>query len=198
MINFSLQGKNALAAKVKNLGPAVRVSARKKLGIIGEHLATDGRQHFEDSGLHVRSGDFRRSFAMMPVEENEHGLTGGMLAGQGLPYPPVHEFGATITAKNGGMLAIPMEDALTPSGVQRFAPRDAEAAGYTRVFFSRVGSQVMMYGVKDGVLHALFILVPQVTIPARPTVYPTLERNRSWIERQLQDAINEGMKEAGE
>lgn len=193
MINYSIQGKDSLAAKVKNLSPAIRAAGRKKLAIIGEHLATDGREHFEDSGLHVRSGDFRRSFASMAVEENEHGLTGGMIVGQGLPYPPAQEFGATITPKNAAHLAIPLEGALTTSGVPRFAPRDAEAAGYRTFVRGKI-----LYGTKDGELVPLFVLVDSVTIPPRPTVGPTLDRNKAWIERELLDAVNEGMKEAGE
>ena len=34
----------------------------------------------------------------MPVEEDEHGLTGGMMAGKGLKYGPAQEFGAEIDA----------------------------------------------------------------------------------------------------
>ena len=91
--------------------------------------------------------------AAMPVEEDEHGLTGGMMAGKGLKYGPAQEFGAEIDASNGHMLAIPMEDALTPAGVARFAPRDAKDAGYDRIFFSNVGNNVYMFGVMDGIVH---------------------------------------------
>jgi hypothetical protein len=193
MINFSIQGKDTIAAKVKNLGPAVRRSARKRLGIVGEHLATYYREHFEESGLHVRSGDMRRSGAMMAVEEDEYGLRGGLLVGQGLPYPPVQEFGATITPKTAQHLAIPLDAALTDAGVARFSPRDAEAAGYKTFVRGKI-----MYGTRDGQLFPLFVLVDSVTIPARPTVGPTRDANRDWIENQLHEAINEALKEAGE
>jgi hypothetical protein len=196
MINITVEGRNILAARLQRLSPAIREAGRKRLGIIGEHLASWGRTHFEDSGLHVRSGDFRRSFAVMPVEEDEHSVRGGMLVGQKLPYPPVHEFGATITPKNAQMLAIPMEEALTPSGVQRFAPRDAEAAGYKTSVHVSPGGQVILFGYKDGVLYPLFLLVHSVTIPARPTVKPTLDNNREYIDRQLKEAVDEGIKES--
>lgn len=195
-MNVTFQGGKQLSARIQNMGPSIRASARRQLGVIGEHLATYGRAHFEDSGLKVRSGDLRRSITAMPVEEDEHGLRGGMLAGQGLPYAPIQEFGGTILPVNGQFLAIPMEDALTPSGVPRFAPRDAESAGYDRVFFSPIGNQLYMYGVKDGVIHLLFILVRSVTLKPHPFVGPTLDANRTWIEQRLKQAVDEGIKEA--
>lgn len=196
MLNYTIEGRTAISARLKKVGPAFREAGRKRLGVIGEHLATWGREHFEESGLHVRSGDFRNSFAVMPVEEDEHGIRGGMLVGQKLPYPKAHEFGAEIIPKKAQMLAIPMEEVLTASGVPRFAPRDAEAAGYDHVFFSPVGSQLMMFGVKNGQLFPLFLMVPQVTIPARPTVKPTFDANRQYIERQIKEAVDEGLRES--
>lgn len=191
MIDFQIEGRTALSAKLKNLAPAVRASGKKRMGVIGERLATYYRSHFEDSGLHVRSGDMRRSGVMMPVEETEHSLRGGLLVGQGLPYPPVQEFGATITPKNAAHLAIPLDAALTPSGVARFGPRDAEAAGYRTFVRGRI-----LFGEKDGEIVPLFLLVDQVTIPDRPTVKPTFDANRDWIEGQLHEAVEEGIKES--
>lgn len=195
MINYTIEGRTEISARLKRLSPAIRESGRKRLGLIGEHLATYGREHFEESGLHVRSGDYRRSFAAMPVEEDEHGLRGGMIVGQGLPYPPVQEFGATITPKNAQNLAIPLEEALTPAGVPRFAPRDAEAAGYYTFVRGRI-----IYGIRagehGGELFPLFLLVPQVSIPPRPTVKPTFDNNREYIECNLKEAVDEAVKES--
>jgi hypothetical protein len=187
-MKITLQGGKALTARLQHIGPAVRVNAWRELGFIGEHLATDGRAHFEDNGLHTRTGDFRRSFAAMPVTQGGSWIRGGMLAGQGLPYPPVHEFGATITPKNSQYLAIPLEEALTAAGVAKFAPRDAEAAGYKTFFRGKI-----LYGVKDGILYPLFVMVTSVTIPARPTVGPTLDRNKDWIVERLKKATDEAV-----
>jgi hypothetical protein len=192
-MNITIDGGKRIQAKFQHMGPAIRASARRELGLIGEHLATYGRSHFEESGLKVRSGDLRRSMAAMPVEEDAHGLTGGMLAGQGLKYAPLQEFGGTIVPVNASMLAIPMEEVLTPAGVARFSPRDAESAGYDRIFFSNVGSQLMMWGSKDGQIFPLFLMVRSVTVPAKPSAGPTLDANRVWIEGRLKRVVDEGI-----
>jgi hypothetical protein len=183
-MNITLQGGRQLSARLSSIGPAVRANARKELPIIGEHLATYGREHFEDSGLHVRSGDLRRSMAAMPVEEDSHGLRGGMIAGQGLPYGRIQEEGGTIVPKNGQYLTIPIGEALTSAGVARFAAPDAEAEGYKTFVRNNI-----IFGVKDGQLFPLFILVTSVTIPARPFVGPTLDANRDWIVERLQKYV---------
>lgn len=193
-MNVTVQGAKRVTARLHNLGPSIRTSARHELGLIGEHLGTYYRDHFGDSGLHVRSGDMKRSATAMPVEEDAHGLRGGLLVGQGLPYPRIQEEGGTILPVNGQFLAIPMDDVLTASGVARFQSRDAESAGYGHIFFIPVGSQLGMFGMKDGEVHLLFILVRSVTIPARPTVGPTLEANRAWIEGRLKRVVDESIK----
>jgi len=183
-MNITLQGGQKLTAKLSSIGPAIRANARKELPYIGEHLATYGREHYEDSGLHVRSGDLRRSMAAMAVEEDSHGIRGGMVAGQGLPYAPIHEHGGTIVPKNGTYLTIPIGEALTDAGVARFGALDAEAEGYKTFVRNNI-----IFGVKDGQLFPLFILVTSVTIPARPFVGPTLDANRDWIEDRIQKNI---------
>jgi hypothetical protein len=183
-MNISIQGGRQLSARLSSIGPAVRSNARKELPVIGEHLATYGRDHFEDSGLNVRTGDLRRSIAAMEVTEDEHGLRGGMVAGQGLPYARIQEEGGTIVPVNGQYLTIPIGEALTASGVARFAAPDAEAEGYKT--FVRNG---IIFGVKDGQLYPLFILVTSVTLKPHPFVGPTLDANRDWIVDRIQKNI---------
>lgn len=195
-MTLTIDGGKRIQAKLQHMGPAIRSSARRELGLIGEHLAAYGRAHFEESGLKVRSGELRRSIAAMPVMEDSHGLSGGMMAGQGLPYAMLQEFGGTILPVKASMLAIPMEEALTSSGVAKFAPQDAASAGYDRVFFSNVGSQLMMWGVKDGQMFPLFLMVRSVTVQARPFAGPTLDANKTWVEGRLKHAVDEGMAEA--
>ena len=199
-MDITLEGGKRLSARLDHMGPAIRKAARRQLVNIGQHLAIYGKQHFEESGLKRRSGNLAASMAAMPVEEDEHGLTGGMMVGKGLKYAKAQEYGAEIDATNGHMLAIPMEDALTPAGAARFAPRDAVGpiGGYDRVFFSNVGNNVYMFGVMDGIVHLLFVLVHHVSIPARPFAGPALDANRAWIEGRLKMAVDEGIKESGE
>lgn len=188
-MNVTLEGGKRLTARLHNMGPSIRASVRRELGVIGEHLATYGRAHFEDSGLKVRSGDLKRSIAAMPVEEDSNGLRGGMLAGQGLPYGPLQEFGGTIVPVNGTYLTIPIGEALTPAGVPRFSALEAEDAGYSTFIKGRI-----IFGVKDGTLYPLFLLVTSSTIPARPFAGPTLNANRTWIEGRLKNVIDESLK----
>jgi len=190
-ITISMRGKMELQAKIAHMSPSIRKAAKKRLGIIGEHLASYAKKHFSDSGLHVRTGDLRRSEQAMPVEETMHGVKGGMMASQKLPYGPIQEFGGVIRAKNATYLTIPMEEALTSAGVARFSAGEAEAAGYRTFVHNH-----MIFGVKDGVLYPLFYLVPSVTIPARPYVGPVRDANRVYIEEQLKQAVSEGIREA--
>jgi hypothetical protein len=127
----------------------------------------------------------------MTVERTAHGLVGGMLAGQGLPYGPIQEFGGTIVPKNSQYLTIPLDAALTPSGVMRFDARGAEAAGYKTFVRGNI-----IFGIKDKVLVPLFVLVTSVTIPARPFAGPALPANREYIERELNDAVKEAVRSA--
>jgi hypothetical protein len=192
MFNIQLRGDKQLSARLGRLSPAIRQAARKHLAVIGENLATYGKTvAWEESGLKVRTGDLRRSMAAMPVTENEHGLQGGMLAGQGLAYGPIQEYGGIIRAKNVTFLTIPLDEALTASGVARFSARDAEAAGYRTFVRNHI-----IYGVKDGVLYPLFLLVPSVTIPATHFAGRILAPNRTMIERELKQAVDEGIHES--
>lgn len=191
MVTLTLQGNRQLTAKVGHLSGAILERGARALGTIGERLATYGRTHFPDNGLHVRSGDLRRSMNAMPVEKTLHGLRGGMLASQGLPYGPIQEFGGIIKPVNGTYLTIPLDEAVTSAGVARFSAPEAEAAGYKTFVRGRV-----IYGIKDGILYPLFALVTQVVIPARPFVGPTLAANKAFIENTLKKAVDEAIKES--
>lgn len=188
-MNVTIEGAKRVSVRLANLGPNIRTLGRRELGLIGEHLGTYYREHFEDSGLHVRSGDMKRSGTAMPVEEDANSLRGGLLVGQGLPYAPMQEFGGTIVPVRAQFLTIPIGEALTPSGVARFSAPEAESAGYKTFVRGHI-----LYGVKDGQLYPLFILATSVTIPARPTAGPTLDANRTWIEGRLKNVVDEAIK----
>lgn len=190
-VNVSVRGRMELQQKVAHLGPAVRKAGARRLAEIGEHLATYAKEHFSDNGLHARSGDLRRSEQAMPVKQFTDRIQGGMMASQSLPYGPIQEYGGVIRAKNSTYLTIPMEEVMTASGVARFSAGEAEGEGYHTFVRNHI-----LFGIKDGVLYPLFVLVPSVTIPPRPFVGPVLEANRAYIEQQLHAAVSEGIKEA--
>jgi hypothetical protein len=158
---------------------------------ISQHLATHAREHFEEFGLHVRTGDLRRSESALPTTEDSAGVHGGMLASQSLPYGPIQEFGGTIFPTHGQYLTIPLDEALTEAGVGRFTAREAEDAGYKTFIRGHI-----IYGVKDGILYPLFYLVPFVVIPPTPFVTPVLKANQEFVERELQAAVSEGIKDS--
>lgn len=191
MVKFTLNGDRQLSAKVSHIGEKMLANGATALGKIGVRLAMYGRNHFMDNGLHARSGDLRNTMNAMPVERTAHGLQGGMIAGQGLPYAQIQENGGVITPKNGMYLTIPLDEALTPSGVAKFSAREAEAAGYKTFVRGKV-----IFGVKDGILYPLFALVTQVILPARPYVGTVLAPNKAYIEATLKEAVDSAIKEA--
>lgn len=192
MFNLSIRGDKQLSVRLGRLSPAIRQAARRHLAVIGENLTTYGKtEAWAESGLQVRTGDLRRSMAPMPVEENQHGLRGGMVAGQGLAYGPIQDMGGIVRAKNATYLTIPLDEAKTPAGVARFSAGDAEAAGYRTFVRNHI-----IFGIKDGILYPLFFLVPSVTIPATHFAGRILAPNKAMIERELREAIKEGIHES--
>lgn len=191
MVSVTLNGARELVVRLGEVTPAIRRAAVRRMNGISQHLATYAREHFEESGLHVRTGDLRRSESALPTTEDERGVSGGMVASQSLPYGPPQEFGATIFPTHGQYLTIPLDEALTDAGVARFTAREAEDAGYKTFIRGKI-----IYGVKDGILYPLFLLVSFVVIPPRPFVTPVLKENQEYVERELKAAVDEGLKES--
>lgn len=192
MVSITLQGDRQITARLGNVTPAIRKAAVRRMNGISQHLATYAREHFEDSGLHVRTGDLRRSESAIPTTEDKAGVHGGMVASQSLPYGRIQEVGGVIYPVHGQYLTIPLDEALTASGVAKFTAREAEDAGYKTFIRGNI-----IYGVKDGILYPLFLLVSHVTIPPRPFVAPTLKANQQFVERELKAAVDEGIRESG-
>jgi hypothetical protein len=189
--SVSMTGSRELIARLGKVSPQIREASRRSLALIGERLASYGKTTaWDESGLHVRTGDLRRTEAAMPVEETPRGLRGGMIASQSLPYGPIQDQGGVIRAVNATYLTIPLDEALTPSGVAKFGARDAEAAGYTTFVRNHI-----IFGIKGGVLYPLFLLVPSVIIPASHFVSRILQPNIPMIERTLKQGIDEAIRE---
>src|ERR1700747_2601867 len=88
-----------------------------------------------------------------------------------LPQAAVHQYGATITAKNGKMLAIPLSAEASnytgPRGGSNPFPRQLDLVarpGHAPLLVEHQDAK----GKKGERMEAHYILVPQVTIPARP------------------------------
>jgi len=104
------------------------------------------------------------------------GQRGG--AGDPLVYARIHEGwpdnrrSTLIRPRNAQYLAIPLDGALTPAGVARGRPRD-----FPNTFVRRITSGRLMILQRTGAgVVPLFLLVREVTIPARPALRPTMAR----------------------
>lgn len=94
MLNVKLEGDYALRVKFdgiqRNLRPMFRDAVQKSLYL----LERDIKHKLTNQILNVQSGNLRRSITVNMLSE----LSGEV--GTNLIYAPVHEFGATIHAKN--------------------------------------------------------------------------------------------------
>ena len=79
----------------------------------------------------------------------------------------MQEFGATIRAKSGGYLAIPIGPwAKTDAGVSRAGPRDMlNMFRHGNMLFQRRGDDIM----------PMFLLRKEVTIPPRPALLTSVQ-----------------------
>jgi phage gpG-like protein len=147
---------------------------------------------YPDSGLHVRTGDLRRSIRAQPVERTVAGVRGKVIAGQDLPYAQIQEYGGTIVPVKAQYLAIPIGDTLTPAGVPRFGPREAEAAGYKTFIAKNI-----IFGTKPGeAATPLFVLKKSVDIPARPFMRPAFDHFKPKIIQDISQAIGRALRQA--
>lgn len=108
------------------------------------------------SGLRARTGLLRASLGFVTERNgNVSSLDLGTIrlggkAAQVLDYAAIQEFGGTIT-KSPGWLTIPLEAALSPSGIARFSARDTMMKGrvprLTGTFFEGDQKRLILFGV---------------------------------------------------
>jgi len=148
--------------------------------------------------LGVRTGTLRRSF--------KHTVTGfdldsiALIISSGSKYAAIQEFGGVVKAKPGKALAIPLEAAKTASGVPRWpSPR---SPGAPPMFMLKTGGAPLLVGKGDfnimtggGDIIPYFILLKQVTIPARLGARVTMEKRLPMIIKGLQTAAGKVWKD---
>lgn len=147
----------------------------------GQFTGYTNRQGTEGGLLQNRSGMLRRSFGF--------GVTGGLKDGydltllvysSGVKYARLQEYGGTIRPRRAKYLTIPLKDALTPSGVQRYSSaRDLFTYHPDQISVVRSPKSGKLFIVSDGRPGAktakgknsqtqwLYILKKSVTIPPR-------------------------------
>jgi len=124
--------------------------------------------------LKPRTGRLRASVRLVPKSGVKRSTTklrvtlaGG---GKNVPYIYTHEYGATIRAKPGKALRIPLPAALTAAGVDRYPP-PLKVTGRGKFYLakSKKGNALLFNKRTD---EPWYVLRKRVKIPPRPTIGP--------------------------
>lgn len=111
MISLVVNGVERLNRRMERVQRDLRRSFDKALTDAASLVFNDAKTNLSGTVLEVVTGDLRNSVAM-DVQRDKHEAHIGLLAnktkGKALIYGPVHEFGMTITAKNGPYLRFPV------------------------------------------------------------------------------------------
>ena len=141
--------------------------------------------------LHRRTGDLSRSFDVRTFGtslDTLHWVTGSF----GVKYANVHEHGATIHAKPGRALAVPIGEALTPAGVPRGRPAD-----FPDLFMLRRGNKSPLLMQKRGdEIVPLFVLLKQVRIKPRLGFGKAFGKQMDVLAGKINEAVDVALKEA--
>lgn len=158
---------------------------------------------YPESGLHVRTGNLRRSIRAQKVIHEGRSVIGRVLAGQRLAYARIQEYGGAIVPVRAQALTIPLDAAKTPAGVARFDARGAQDAGYRTFIRNQIiygvkrssgKSSVTKHGqirfrVKYSKPIPLFKLVKRVEIPERRYMRNAMDHFRPIIISSIANAV---------
>ena len=101
----------------------------------------------------------------------------GLVGTRGVPYAPVHEFGAEIVPKKAKYLTIPIGDNRRRDGLPRIRTKDIDAP-----FFVKKHGTLFMGGRDEGIL---FVLKKKITVPPRPYIQPAIDKHRENIYKRF-------------
>jgi hypothetical protein len=141
-----------------------------------------GRRAGFDTSIQTRSGALRRAFGFAV---GGSGLAAELrLYAAGLSYIRAQEYGATIKPRNKRYLTVPLDDALTPSGVQKGGARLVRRGNRyftadgdpTFIFRSKRGSLLIGSRAKNGRMRLLYALRSSVSLRPRLGFRETFER----------------------
>jgi hypothetical protein len=212
-------------AALRALPDVMTKHARGSLQTSGQEFVGLMQKRFGDAPgqLRVRSRRLRDSFGYQVTGESFDGLTLRAFSA-GVPYANLQEFGGTVRPKSPRQfLTIPLPDNLTGAGVPRYPSagelRDREP-GRTFVVRSQNGKLLVGYRpdaptrsifnlrahrdpdaprapkAKSKVLW-LWLLVPQVTVPARLQFRSTWESLARSRKDRLVRSLAAGIREVG-
>ncbi len=189
---FSEKEKDQLMRKLSGLSPRDKAGAiyRAFLNMVLS-VERSLKENVSGAILNVRSGRLRSSIGSRVSGKDSavYGVVGsGVRQGERVPYANIHETGETITPRRVKWLTIPLEAALTPSGVARGKARD-----FADTFFAWRGDNLFLFQKKgkDDIVP-LFILKKSVDIPARRYMSQTLAE----MKPRMMTIMSSGIKEA--
>ena len=169
--------------------------------LVAAATATEDRlkQNVSNDILKVRTGNLRNSLQSRVDMINGKwtaSVGSGVRTGGRVPYANILETGGTITPVTKQFLAIPIGDALTPTGVAKFTPtelKDGQATGYA--------GSVIIGGIIFGIANLksrsqitpLFVLKRSVEIPAKLYMNITLDEMTPDIMGIMTDTLNKAL-----
>lgn len=172
----------AAAAALSSMAPRIREAHAKDAYTAGaEVVALIRSQQYRrapettDTATRVRTSKLINAYSHH-VQQDAAGVTLSVglikpsIDAKVLAYAPTQEYGATIRAKPGHALAIPLDAALTAAGVARGNPRD-----FANTFIRVVNGKGFLFQKQGTEIVPLFMFVQQVTVPARPALQPAMD-----------------------
>jgi len=173
---------------------------RAEMGATVADAESRAKARLSGGVLQPRSGNLRRSIAS-GVDAPRDGHVGGYLrAGGGsrdVRYAKSHEQkgveGTTVTLRptRGRFLAIPT--ARVPGGNTPRWPRSFDFLRFQPIRGGRMGLLVRDVGGRRQRSEVWFILVPRVTIPARPFLKPSMREATAGIETRMHVAFRRAL-----
>ena len=163
-----------------------RVGATLQLGIIRDKLSA-GRSVGQQL-LSKRTGTLQRAiFYRIELQGDDAVLIIGADASKA-PYAAAQEYGATIHPVKGKFLTIPLDPALTASGVARVSAKEfisnPGSLGFDKTFVNKAKTAIM--GVTGaGQVQAVFALKTEVVIPEHAYIRSEVAERKAWILDQL-------------
>jgi len=205
-ISVDVSGVRRLLQRLSRANTRVQQTTKRILGARLIEAVRYARTQFLTGGttaerLAVRTGRLRAAFGAQVTGQGWQiqGRLGYIVPQQvgrdgadPLIYARVHEGwptnrgSTTIRPRSARYLTVPLEAAKTAAGVARGRARDFDETFVRR---SRAGHLIIFQRQGDGQISPLFLLLPEVTIPARPALRPTVAYIRPLIVEDLAQAL---------
>lgn len=178
-----------VAVQYGQAGTAVGASLLKILRNVGATLQLAIiRDKLSGDPLVRRTATLQRAIRFTVTLDGQDAVLTMIADASKAPYAAAQEYGATIRPTKGQFLTIPLEPALTASGVARVSAHEfisnPGSLGFERTFVNKAKTAIL--GVTaSGTVQAVFALKTQVILPERSYMRSTVADRRAWILDQL-------------